>query len=156
MPDPISIGRRYAMRTWALVIPSFVVLGLFATLTLACGSSTRRQLQSVAITPVTASGQDSPNGRVQFVASGTYNTSPKTVTLSTASWGVANLDGSSTTAISVDSTGVAQCSEGASGTYAVGAWDLEDPSIYLTCASQGPFGEPGCNAVLGTAKLSCP
>ena len=135
---------------------SIVSLAAIASLTLSCSSSPRRMLQSIVVSPASADAQSFPNGQVAYTATGTYNTSPHTVTPLTANWGIANLDGSPTAAITVDANGVAQCSAGASGGYSVGAWGLMDPTTRTTCASSDPYGEPGCNAVLGTAQLTCP
>jgi hypothetical protein len=133
-----------------------VFLGTLAFSTLACGnSSSQRELQKVNVSPTSADAQNYPNGQVQFTAAGTYNTSPVTVTPLQASWGVA-LNGLPSTGVSIKSDGVAQCADGAApGVYSIGAWDVMHTNG-ATCAIVGPYGEPGCNAVLGTAQLTCP
>ncbi len=126
-----------------------------ASITLACSNNPQRQLQSISVSPSTADAQNF-NNEVQFTATGTYNRSPITVTPLPANWGAADQNGGTTTAVTIDSNGLAQCASGASGVYSIGAWDLMDATAKVTCDSIGPFGEPGCNAVLGTAQLTCP
>jgi hypothetical protein len=53
---------------------SFLLLLLIACLALACGGGSNRRLQSIAISAVANGGQ------ISFVATGTYNASPTTVT----------------------------------------------------------------------------
>jgi hypothetical protein len=141
------------------IIPSVFCVGI----TLACGGGSR-QIQSITVGPASADAQNYPNGLVPFVATGNYNVAPRTVTPLQANWaaqsdqivnGIEAL-GPANGAVLVDATGVAHCAAGASGTYAVIAWDLQDPSVKAGCASQSDFGEPGCNAVQGTAQLTCP
>lgn len=135
----------------------FWIALLAATSTgLACSNISPRRLQSISVSPATADAQSAPNGQVQFTATGTYNTQPITVTPLQANWGTADQNGGTTTAVTINANGLAQCAAGASGVYSIGAWDLIDTSVGVTCASVGPFGEPGCNAVLGTAQLTCP
>jgi len=128
-------------------------LGIAASITLACSNNPQRQLQSISVSPSTADAQSNP---VQFTATGTYNTSPITVTPLPANWGAADQNGGTTTAVTINANGLAQCVSGASGVFSIGAWDLMDATAKVTCDSIGPFGEPGCNAVLGTAHLTCP
>jgi hypothetical protein len=64
-------------RFWA-----FIVLLSAASLTLACGSSSNRQLQSITISSV-ANGQ-----QIQFVATGTFSAPPTTVSPLAADWGI--------------------------------------------------------------------
>jgi hypothetical protein len=132
----------------------FVVLVAVASLTLACGSNPQRQIVSLSVSPLSADGQ------TQFVAMGSYNAPPMTVTPLQANWAAeTEQDGiptGPTTAVSIDDNGLAQCSTGASGTFAIGAWVLVDPNSPVMCLTIGPFGQPGCNSVLGTAQLTCP
>jgi hypothetical protein len=132
------------------------LLPLVFLASLSCSSGPKRFTQAVAVTPSTAEAPGAPNSQVQFTATGTFNTSPITVTPLPAKWAVVNLDFSQTTAVAIDSTGLAQCSASASGTYSVGAWTYIDPTSKVFCESIGPYGEPGCNSVLGTAQLTCP
>lgn len=143
---------------------SIVFLGLAGCMFLACGGSPG-QIQSITLSPPSADAQNYPNGKVPFVATGHYNAAPTTVTPLQASWGVASEQlvngvetfGFANGALSVDTNGVAQCTAGASGTYAVGAWvNLAVNGPPPGCPS-GPFGQPyACLAVLGTAQLTCP
>ena len=131
---------------------------------LACGASDPRPLQSITVTPASADAQDYPGGQVPFVATGHYNSPPTTVTPLQTNWAAVSEQivngiltfGSVTSAVSIDHTGTAQCAAGASGTYAVIAWGLQDSSLKVGCSSMTDFGEPGCNAVQATAQLSCP
>jgi hypothetical protein len=65
-------------RCWA-----FAVLLSAACLTLACGSSNSRQLQSITIAPV-ANGE-----QIQFLATGTFSSAPTTVSPLPVSWSYA-------------------------------------------------------------------
>jgi hypothetical protein len=130
-----------------------------AAITLACGSPSRR-IQSLTVNPTSADAQSYPGGRVPFVATGYYNTSPATVTPLQANWSVLSeqvLNGVETllptTEVSVDTNGVAQCAAGASGTYVLGAWVAYQSRV--SCTVIRPFGDP-CDSVLGTAQLTCP
>ena len=134
----------------------WIALLAVTSIGLACNNISPRRLQSISVSPATADAQSSPNGQVQFTATGTYNTQPITVTPLQANWGTADQNGGATTAVTIDANGLAECTAGASGVYSIGAWHLIDPNAGVTCASIGPFGEPGCNAVLGTAQLTCP
>ena len=140
---------RYAFFLW------IAFLGFAAYITLACGSSSQHQLQSITITPVIADAQSYPNGQVQFVASGHYPTAPTTVTPLSATWGVC-YQFAPTTAISVSSQGLAQCAGGPAGTYTVWA---NDP---LPAGGSGVYSCPAATACGGgctleaTAQLTCP
>lgn len=133
----------------------------FALTALSCGSGSH-QIRSITINP--SSAQSGQNGSVQFAATGHYNSSPQAVTLLQANWAAAleqNVNGKlvigqPTNAVSVNANGVAQCSAGASGTFAIGAWGLKDPNSNVICNTRGSFGEPGCNSIVGTAQLTCP
>jgi hypothetical protein len=105
-----------------------------------CGSSSR-QLQSMDISPATASG--SP---VQFVATGHYNQAPLSMSPLPAFWAVAPNDDPGAT---ITQTGVAQCQPGASKTFSVLAYAPADPDAPIKIPLTG-------NMVLGTAFLSCP
>jgi hypothetical protein len=64
-------------RFWA-----FIVLVCAASLTVACGSSSNRQLQSITLNQ-TANGQ-----QIEFVATGNFSSSPATVTSIPVEWSV--------------------------------------------------------------------
>jgi hypothetical protein len=143
---------------------SIVSLALAICITLSCGGGGSRQLQSITVSPPSADARNYPQGQVRFIATGHYNSSPATVTPLQANWaGISEFTvngmltyGPVTDAISLDNTGVAHCAAGASGTYAVVAWDLQDPGLKVGCSSVTDFGEPGCNAVQSIAQLTCP
>ena len=149
---------RYVFSFWIVSVASG------AAILLACGASEPRTLQSITVNPTSANAQRYPGGKVTFVATGYYNSTPKTVTPTQANWvalsekeanGILNL-GSIANSVSIDQAGIAQCAAGASGTYAIVAWDLQDPTLKVSCSSETDFGEPGCNAAQGTAQLTCP
>jgi hypothetical protein len=129
-----------------------LTLIMVAWLTLACGGSPERELESVTLSPATAAAQDFPGGQVQFSATGQYNTSPQTVTpLPGRSWGSCFQD-ASTTDVTVNSDGVAQCAIGAVGTYTV--WAHAPRVSTHSCLSEDACGA-GCE-VVGSAQLTCP
>jgi hypothetical protein len=137
------------MRTYGLL---FFSLLLISAVTLACGTSqpSTRLLQSVTISPASASGQ------TQFTASGKYNAPPSPVNPLTVNWG-ACYQNAATTEVTVSSAGLAQCAAGASGTYTVYGWapsggDLPCPNYVTAC---GGGGGNTCQ-VTGTAQLTCP
>jgi len=137
---------RYAFFLW------IVLLGLAVFTTLACGS---HALQSMTISPTSADGQDYPNGQVQFVATGHFKTDPLIVTPLSANWGVCEFPFTPTSAISVTSTGLAQCASGSVGTYTVWANDpMPLGSGAINCPAMGACGG-GC-VIEATAKLTCP
>ena len=64
------------------------LLAILLSLTIFCaggcgGTSTPRQLQSITISPATATAQ---NGQAQFTATGQFNTAPMTVTPLSVTW----------------------------------------------------------------------
>lgn len=137
---------RYRYFLW---IPSLAFIGF---LTLSCGA--QRQAVSVTINPASAVAQ---NGQAQFIATGTYNTSPNTVTPLQANWAVTVKNGGPTTDVSIGANGLARCVSAASGVYTVGAWVVKfstPPSAM--CLTISPFGEPCGDSVIGFAELTCP
>lgn len=133
----------------ALLLLSLLVA---AAVMLACGSSSSRTLQSVAVSPATATAQ---NGQFQFTATGYYNNAPTKVAPLSATWGACNQQ-TPTTDVTVTTSGLAQCASGASGTYTVWAFDT-NPAAPGTaqCNSMTACGA-GCGRVTGTAQLTCP
>jgi hypothetical protein len=124
---------------------------LAASLALSCGASsklnTTGQLQSITISPTTAAA-GLPGQQVQFTAIGHYNTAPYTVTPQPATWG-ACYSNAPTSAVSVTSTGLAQC-EAPSGpitAYSIFAFDQTNCNVVAACGG-------GCT-IVGTAQLSC-
>jgi hypothetical protein len=147
------------------VFPLWVALLAYGVwMLLACGTSGSHPLQSITVAPASADAQDYTGGHVPFVATGYYNSSPMTVTPLSANWAAVSeqiVNGiltfaSVTSAVTIDNTGAAHCATGASGTYAIIAWDQQDPMLKVGCSSVTDFGEPGCNAVQASAQLSCP
>jgi len=136
------------MKNYAPQLFLFLLI-LAVAITLACGSSAARSIQSITISPATADAQDYPGGQVPFTATGYFNTSPTRVAPLPAGWGVC-FQNSPTTDVSVSTDGVAQCRVGAAGTYSVFASDFPNP----TCLAITPCGG-GC-LVSGYAQLTCP
>ena len=136
------------MKGYGLPFSCFFLL-LAAVITLACGSSPH-MLQAVTVSPQIADANGSP---VQFTATGYYTTPPSPVTPLTATWGACNLDGSVTSAVSVGSTGLAQCAAGSVGTYMVWAFGT-NPSRGVCNAINACGG--GCGRITGIANLTCP
>jgi hypothetical protein len=120
-------------------------------LALSCGASSIsgliRQPQSVTLSPATADALDYLDGQVQFTATGHYSTVPYTVTPQPATWGACDQN-DPTTAVSVTMGGLAQCANGASGTYTIFAFDMTNCNAITACGG-------GCT-VVGTAQLTCP
>jgi hypothetical protein len=130
----------------------FLALPLAASLALSCGTSQNKDpLVSIALTPATADAQDSPNGQVQFVATGYYINPSRTVSPLTAAWGTCYQE-VSTQEISVTAAGVAQCAPEAVGTFTV--WADDPPLPNAACNAITACGG-GC-FVAGTAQLTCP
>jgi hypothetical protein len=127
-----------------------------AGISLACSSShSSRMLQSVTISPAIADAQDYPEGQVPFSATGYFNMSPTQVSPFTATWGACQQQ-TPTTDVSVSASGVARCTEAASGTYTVWAFGT-NPALSGTadCNAMTACGG-GCGRVTGTAQLTCP
>jgi hypothetical protein len=108
--------------------------------------SSNRVLQSMTVSPAVANAASSPDGKVQFKASGTFSKppSPDVVTFVapySGSWTVSDLH-----LATISQSGLAQCVAGATGTVDV-----------IAIASANSAG-PGAMsiAVRGTAKLTCP
>ena len=141
------------MKRSVLPFVFLLILAAAAAITLACGSSSPRSLQSVSLAPAAANAQDYPNGQVPFTAAGNYTRPPSPVAPISATWGACTTDGAATTAVTVSSNGVAQCSSGSVGTYQVWAYDMN--AIGATCNVINACGG-GCGRVTGTAQLTCP
>ncbi len=135
-----------------LRFPLFLFGLMAAVFALSCGSSTSisgliRQPQSITLNPATADAQDYPGVQVQFTATGHYNTAPYTVTPQSATWG-ACYQNAPTMTVSATNGGLAQCANGASGTYTIIAFDTTTCNVISACGK-------GCT-VVGTAQLTCP
>lgn len=123
-----------------------LVLALFLQ---ACGNPPTRQLLSVTISPASGVAQGS-SGQVQFVATGTYNTEPYTVTPLAATWGVQSFP---RVIAATSQSGLATCKQGSSGATTIEAWVQVTPA---TCNIIDSAGRPGCGNVSGSAQLTCP
>jgi hypothetical protein len=139
------------------------LLVLTAAITLACGSptspissagctsagsaNTSGILQSIALCPATADAKDYTNGEVQFMATGYYDTKPSPAVAQDITWGVC-YQNAPTSAVSMNTGGLAQCTAGASGAYNVFASQLTECNAITACGG-------GCQ-IAGFAKLTCP
>jgi hypothetical protein len=125
------------------------VLAVFSIASIGCSSmnsSPNRVLQSMTVSPATADAQTSPQGQVQFTATGTFSKppSPGAVTFVapySGSWSSSNPN-----IATVSQSGVGVCVSGASGTVTVKA----------VASSNSATGTRMSTAVSGTAKLICP
>lgn len=145
----VSRSGLFMAKLWFVV--SAVVLLFSAAVALSCGTSSQgpSQLQSIALNPPTADAQSYPDGVVPFTATGYYTNPTHSVTPQAAKW-VACQDETPTTAVSVTSTGAAQCAGGSSGVYAINAWSVSNAECTAITACGG-----GCT-VVGSAQLTCP
>jgi hypothetical protein len=128
---------------WLLPLAALAMAG--------CGAG-NRELQSLSVSPATASANGSP---VQFTATGYWSASPTTVTPMTANWGACTTDNVPTTDVTVSSAGAATCASGAKGTYDVFAWDPQYGATGAQCNAVTACG-PGCGRVAATAQITCP
>jgi len=135
----------------------FSVLGflVFIAFIQGCGGASSigssgpgHQLIAVTISPTTGTAP-SAGGQVQFVATGTYNSAPYTVTPIEASWGVTSYPQAIAT---TDQTGLATCKQGSPGTTTVEAWVQESGAV---CNVIDPAGRPACNNIWSSAQLTC-
>ena len=133
-------------------IASLCLLLLAGAVMLDCGSPSAHDLQSVTISPATADAQNFPGGQVQFTATGIYSTQPSPVTPFSATWGSC-YQSTPTNAVSVTSSGLAQCVPGAPGTYTVWAYGPDPAKV--NCTAINACGG-GCGRITGTASLTCP
>jgi hypothetical protein len=131
----------------ALFSLALVVAASFA---LSCSTTSlptpAAQLQSITISPATA-GAGLPGAEVQFTATGHYSGPPYTLTPQPATWGACS-QGAPTTAVSVTSSGLAQCAAAdLTATYSIFAFDPTACTVITACGG-------GCT-VVGTAQLTC-
>ncbi|HXM09460.1 MAG TPA: hypothetical protein VN946_05890 [Terriglobales bacterium] len=133
---------------------SFVAMIAAASLAMSCGASQEQsQLRSITLSPATADAQNYPDGQVPFAATGHYVNPSQTITPQTANW-VACQQNAPTTQVSVTTSGVAQCTKGATGTYSITAWDTVNTPGTVNCPAMTACGG-GCTAA-ATAQLTCP
>ncbi len=137
--------------TRSALAPLYSVMLSASLFSLACGSG--RQLQSVTIAPATADAKNSPNGQVQFAATGTFSQppSPQPLTNADVTWCAGSnnglCDGNINPGASVSPSGLAQCSSNFSGT------------VTLLAGQGTPSMNPDSGLqmkVFGTAQLTCP
>src|ERR1700734_721757 len=137
------------LRTVLLTVLALIFLVLFVQ---ACANPAPvRQLLSVTITPTAGAAQGSPS-QIQFVATGTYNTAPYTVTPLEANWGVSSYPQAIAT---TDQTGLATCKSGSSGTTTIEAWVMVPAYPQALCESIDSAGRPGCENIGSSAQLTC-
>jgi len=148
------------MRNCGLPFSCFLLI-LAAAIALACGSAshilptcssvpsaTNPDIpQSMTLCPAAADAKDFPDGEVQFVAIGAYYTAPSPATPQKAFWG-ACYQNAPTSAVTISSSGLAQCAADSSGTYTVFASVPTLCNVVTACGG-------GCQ-VSGYAKLTCP
>jgi hypothetical protein len=130
-----------------MVLRHALPLLLFPTIFgIGCGGSTRT-LQSISISPNPATAK---NGSVQLTATGTFNTSPYSVTPLTVTWtsngcdNLCNLVGP----VEVTKTGLAICPVGFSGTGPITAFA---PANYSDPGSTQPS-----ELVTASVNVTCP
>jgi hypothetical protein len=137
-----------------LVLLGYLAIGCGRTML--GGAISNHQIAALSVSPAAADARDYPGGQVQFVATGTYQTAPVTVSPLQANWGVIQ-SGEETTEVSITANGLAQCGSDAAGVYTVGAWVLlfaTPPPV--SCDVATPFGNPCGDSILATAQLTCP
>jgi hypothetical protein len=140
-----------------------VLLGMAGAFALACGSSSftgaipQHQIVSLSVTPAVADARDYPDGEVSFVATGTYESPPTTVSPLQAHRVVVDPLGGHPMDVSISNNGVTHCGAGALGTFMVGAWVLLFPGPpKAICNVVTVFGNPCGDSALGIAQLTCP
>jgi hypothetical protein len=130
-----------------------VLVLLLSMITAGCANpAPARQLLSVTITPDSGTAQGTP-GQIQYVATGTYNTAPFTVTPLQADWGVMSFPDSIAT---TTQSGLATCTKGSSGTTTIEAWVMVPPGSHAICNVIDSAGRPGCDNIGAAAQLTCP
>lgn len=142
------------MRNFGPLLSLLLLISM--AITLACGANAPRVLQTVSVNPASADAMDYPGGLVPFVATGYYSKAPLTVSPETATWTACpSLQGQPTNNVTLSSSGVAQCSAGASGTYlVVGA--VLNPAVENECGETPYTCGASCGSVIGVATLTCP
>jgi hypothetical protein len=135
------------------IVCSVVILSFLILASVGCGSG-NRQLQSITVTPNSATPPNS-GAAVQFIAVGTYSGgSPAQGPVSSLQWCASPGPGvcvgqNVKPGVTINQAGLAQCNTGASGTWTINA---NSPPT----DAQQPGGEIGANIVFGSATLTCP
>lgn len=125
-----------------------VALFTLALLQLACGNSSPRTLLSATVTPAAATASNSPNGIVQFTATGEFDRPPSPAAITSPIWFVEPSAAYPADAASISSGGAARCKAGFVGTVTIhGGGEV--------CPVNPKMGIP-CQRVVGTARLTCP
>ena len=133
--DQVGARRRGGVMRKGHITVRRIAVVLFTVCLVACGGSSPRHLLSISITPPTANGANFPLGGVQFIAAGTFDKAPATVTPLTATWsispsGVASIE---------TSAGFAQCIS----------------TGIATITASAPITQGSSTMVSGTATLTC-
>jgi hypothetical protein len=128
----------------------FLFVLVLAAIVFSCGGSSHIP-QSVTVTPATADGASGP---VQFTATAYYDTLPSPVSPAPATWGACGPNGNNN-GVSINTTGLAECSSGSTRTYTIFAF-VPDPNFKGICGSEATPCGGSCGGVVGTAQLTCP
>ena len=132
-------------------IQAAIVISAFTVVLTSCGGSSPRVLESISISPNLATAK---NGSVQLIATGTFSSSPVTVTPLPVVWTASPCDNLCNATsdvigpISVNSQGLATCPSGFAGTGPVSAYAPKDPSL--------PLNTPKTTLVWGATNVTCP
>lgn len=132
-----------------------LVLGLLSAM-IACSGGmmnsmmATRQLQSITVTPASATAQSMSNNQVQFSAMGDFNMTPMTGTPQVR-WSIGNPFSSMSppSGVSINANGMAQCTTFV-GTVTIQATAPMDPNMPLSQMSMMTSN------VAGMAQLTCP
>lgn len=132
-------------RSWKMA-PPLLFTAVLALIINGCGTNSPRELQSMSVSPAVADAAHSPNGEVQFTASGTFSKPPSPAAVTfvapySGSWSVSN-----SAIATISSSGLAKCVAGASGTVQV----IATVSANSTTAPRTSVGRTA------TAQLTCP
>jgi hypothetical protein len=138
-------------------LPGLLVLGLLSA-TVACSGGmmssmmTTRQLQSITVTPASATAQTMNSNQVQFSAMGHFNMTPMSAAPQVL-WSIGNPFSSSSMpapeGVSINANGLAQCTTFV-GTVTIQATAPIDPNMPLSQMSMMTSN------VAGMAQLTCP
>jgi hypothetical protein len=150
----------------ALTVLSLAMAGCGGT-AMMNGTTSARELQSMTVTPSAADARNSPNGQVQFMATGMFNMAPTTVMSMPVMWSVGNppfmsptpmpmsmsssMSGSAAAASgpTIDGNGLAQCN-GFVGIVTIEATAPSNPTIPLSQMNSM------MSVVTGRANMTCP
>jgi hypothetical protein len=135
-------------------IQAAIVLSVFTVVLTSCGGSGPRTLESISVSPNPATAQ---NGKAQLVATGTFSSSPVTVTPLAVNWigppvplnnvhSHVCVPGECGGGINTD--GLVTCGIGYSGSVTITVSAPKDPTL--------PLSTPNVPMVTATATVSCP